>query len=212
MRDTSRWRGPHAQMHHYHSTLGNSSRLLTGPDFSLAALGRGRRGSLTAAHSSQSRSWSHAGIVNVDDFLLNARIKSLPLCSLIFVWRDGKVNGVFAAHKTTAVEMSLILVLSLTESNYCTCMAPLQAFWCCCSKVPTVFILTHRFVFHRKASAVIALPVKATFTKGLLQGRFCCRTVYGTEFTLLSKTYFTGAHIFKLLLLSNQQSSFTILN
>lgn len=144
--------------------------------------------------------------MKVDDFLLNARIKSLPLCSLIFVWCDGKVNGVFAAHKTTAVEMSLILILSLTESNYCTCMAPLQAFWCCCRKVPTVSIVTHRFVFHRKASAVIALPVKATFTKGLLQGQFCCRTVYGTEFTLLCKTYFTGSHIFKLLLLSNKQS------
>lgn len=49
MRDTSRWRGPHAQMHHYHSTRGISSKLLTGQTFSLATVGKRRRGHFSPA-------------------------------------------------------------------------------------------------------------------------------------------------------------------
>lgn len=144
MTDTSRWRGPHAQMHHYHSTLCNSSKLLTAPGFSLATVGQGRRGPFTPAHR-------QTAVEILITFLVQALWRwmtlclmpvcnqpwLLLLCSLIFVrCIQGLLEAVWSRWGDSSFEELRARRSSLTKSNYCTWMQPLQSLWWCSWKSP----------------------------------------------------------------------------
>lgn len=77
MRDTSRWRGLHAQMHHYQSTTGSSSKLLTGPNFSLANMSESGPGLFPPVQTD----WSQSGAC------FSFCMEPVLCCSHTLVWR-----------------------------------------------------------------------------------------------------------------------------